>query len=52
LVCEQNEITIHIKKIDTVFEAVGIRVEAEIKALSEYKTSLISAVVTGKIKAG
>ena len=47
---EQAEIALHVRSLsEKVEDAVRLK-EEQIAALKEYKTSLISAAVTGKIK--
>lgn len=47
---EQNEIIDHIAAVSGQIDAVIALKESQITALREYKTSLINAAVTGKIK--
>lgn len=49
LLDEQQEIITHIKSIDDRIEIAVSAIENQIKLIQEYKTSLISDVVTGKV---
>ena len=46
---EQNEIVKHVDSVMVKFEAITIKLHQEIQLLKEYKTALISEVVTGKV---
>ena len=47
---EQKEIVLHIKNVEEHIEKLRLSTEREIGLLSELKSSLVGAVVTGKIK--
>jgi type I restriction enzyme S subunit len=46
---EQNSLIEHLDKLALVIDIMSKKIDSQIKKLKEYRTSLISAAVTGKI---